>query len=220
MANEAAIVTAGNGGGEDDGSGLIFQWERRARSHWRLASMLAVSVLIHAMSFYALQVAYTPTGTQLPPPAHVVLVPLDQPENAPLARWLTMNDPALTMRPATPAAPQVLASLGFRYVPSYNAAQPPFKPLDPMENSVNTVPPKASLPGPVPVPPPTITMANRNRDIGRTTRVVLTGPIALPAGAAPPPVRFVASEGTNVLDPTVFMVGVRPESGEPFLFRQ
>lgn len=212
-----ANATTGDG---SDGDGLIFQWEQRARSRWWLVLMLAVSLLIHAVSFYALQVAYTPTGTQLPPPAQVVLVPLDQPENAPLARWLTMNDPALTMRPAAPAASQVLAALRFRYVPSYDAAQPPFKPLDPGENHADAAPLRASLPGPVPVPLPVVTVANRARDSGRTTRVVLTGPVELPAGAPMPPVRFVASEGTTVLDPTVFLVGVRAEGSEPFFFRQ
>ena len=49
---------------------------------------------------------------------------------------------------------------------------------------------------------------------------MLTGPVALPAGAALPPVRFVAGEDTKVLDPTAFLVGVRPEGGEPFFFRQ
>ena len=130
MANETA--------GEGEGGGLIFQWERRARSRWRLALMLAGSLGVHAASFYALQVAYTPTGTQSPPPAQVVLVPLDQPENAPLAHWLAMNDPALTVRPAIPAAAQTLASLGFHYVPSYDAAQPPFKPLNPAETARRT----------------------------------------------------------------------------------
>ena len=220
MANETASAAMGHGGGADDGDGLIFQWERRARSHWRLALMLAASVLVHAVSFYALQVAYTPTGTQLPPPAQVVLVPLDQPENAPLARWLTMNDPALTTRPAEPAASQVLGSLGFHYVPSYNAAQPPFKPLDPAENIVNAIPPRASLPGPVPVPPPIVAARPPTRDSGRTTRVVFDGPVEMPASVPLPPVQFVTGEGTNVLDPTVFLVGVRPEGGEPFFFRQ
>ena len=211
MANEA----------EDNGDGLIFQWERRARSRWRLILMMAASLLVHAASFYAFQAAYTPTGTQLPPPAQVVLVPLDQPENAPLARWLTMNDPALTTRPAAPSAAQVLASLGFHYVPSYNAAQPPFKPLDPTGSTVNTVPPRASLPGPVPMPmPPTMKSPPRAPDTGRTTRVVLTGLVAAPDGAPLPPVRFAAGEDTSVLDPTVFLVGVRSEGGEPFFFRQ
>ncbi len=105
----------------DDGAGLIFQWERRARSRWRLAGMLAASLLVHAGSFYVFQVAYTPTGTQLPALARVVLVPLDRPENAPLAHWLATNDPALTTRPAVvrcrAAALQALGSCRRRRQP-------------------------------------------------------------------------------------------------------
>ncbi len=211
MANEPAV---------DDG-GLIFQWERRARSRWWLVLMLAGSLGVHAASFYALQVAYTPTGTQGPPPTPVVLVPLDQPENAPFAHWLAMNDPALTTRLAAPTAAQTLAALPFHYVPSYNAALPPFKPLDLTDHSLNIAPPRVHSPGPAPLPPPVVPGAPRaSEDLGRTTRVVLSGPVGLPAETTLPPVRFTVAGGTNVLDPTVFLVGARPESGEPFLFRQ
>ena len=205
----------------DENGGLIFQWERRARSRWRLASMLAASLLAHAGSFYVFQVAYTPTGTQLPAPARVVLVPLDRPENAPLARWLATNDPALTTRPAAPPAAQTLGAVGFRYVPSYDAAQPPFKPLDRAENtSSNPTLPRVVLPGPVPVPPPAASLAARAHDVGQTTRLVLIGPVAVRGDATPPPVHFRVSEGANVLDPTTFLVGVRAEGGEPLIFRQ
>ena len=215
MAHATASTTAG-----DDQGGLIFQWERRARSRWRLALMLAASLLAHAGSFYIFQVAYTPTGTQLPPPAQVVLVPLDRPENAPLARWLATNDPALTTRPAAPPAAQTLAAVGFRYVPSYDAAQPPFKALDRAGAALDTVPPRGSLPGPVPVPPPALTPAAHPGGSAQATRLVLTGAIAPDTGAALPPVRFRVSEASNVLDPTIFLVGVRAGGGPPFVFRQ
>ena len=204
----------------DDGE-LIFQWEHRARSRWRLAAMLAASLLAHAGSFYVFQVAYTPTGTQLPPPARVVLVPLDRPENAPLARWLATNDPALTTRPAAPPAAQVLGAVRFRYVPSYDAAQPPFKGLDRAENALSTVPPRAILPGPVPVPPPVAAPATARPSAGgQSTRLVLTGAVSARADPPLPPVRFRVSEGANVLDPTVFLVGVPAEGGAPLVFRQ
>ena len=204
----------------DDGAGLIFQWERRARSRWRLTAMLAASLLAHAGSFYVFQVAYTPTGTQLPAPARVVLVPLDRPENAPLARWLATNDPALTTRPAAPPAAQTLGAVGFHYVPSYDAAQPPFKPLDRADTAANPAPPRLFAPGLVPVPPPAVAPSTRAREFGQTTRVVLTGPIGLRAGTTLPPVRFRVSGGTSVLDPTTFLVGVGAEEGAPLIFRQ
>ncbi len=213
MADEAATA-------DGDSDGLIFQWEGRARSRWRLALMMAASLLVHAASFYAFQAAYTPTGTQLPPPAQVVLVPLDRPENAPLAHWLAMNDPALTTRPAAPTAAQVLGALRFRYVPSYDAAQPPFKPLDSAERAVNTVPPRPGLAGPVPVPLPAMPAAPRVQGFGQATQVCFTGAVALPAGVAMPPVRFSVADSANVLDPTVFLVGLRADGGARLLFRQ
>ena len=203
-----------------NGGGLIFQWEQRTRPRWRLALMLAASLLVHAASFYAFQVAYTPTGTQLPLPAQVVLVPLDQPENAPLARWLAMNDPALTTRPVAPTAAQVLGAVRFRYVPSYDAAQPPFKPLESAERAVNTVPPRPSLAGPVPVPLPAVVPVPRVHGFGQATQVRLAGAVALPAGTAWPPVRFAVADSANGLDPTVFLIGQRADGGERLLFRQ
>ena len=215
MANRTTTAPAG-----EDVGGLIFQWERRARSRWRLALMLVASLLAHAGSFYVFQVAYTPTGTQSPPPARVVLVPLDRPENAPFARWLATNDPALTTGPALPPPAQTLGEVGFRYVPSYDAAQPPFKSLERAEPAPNAAPPRPNVPGPVPVPPPAVAPVARAREFGQTTRLVLSGGVGMHAGAALPPVRFHVSEAANVLDPTVFLVGVRAESGEPLVFRQ
>ena len=182
--------------------------------------MLAASLLVHAASFYAFQAAYTPTGTQLPPPAQVVLVPLDRPENAPLARWLAMNDPALTNRPAAPAAAQVLGALRFRYVPSYDAAQPPFKPLDPAGRALDIAPPRPGVAGPVPVPLPAVPARPHARGFGEATQVRFTGALALPDGVATPPVRFVVADSANVLEPTVFLVGSRPDGGARLLFRQ
>ena len=69
----------------------------------RLVPMIFFSLLAHAASFYVLQVAYTPTGSLLPPPARVVLVPLDRPENAPLARWLRHDRPRADVTPGDAA---------------------------------------------------------------------------------------------------------------------
>ena len=131
---------------------LIFQWERRSWSRWRLVPLLFLSLLAHAATFYIFQVAYTPTGSQLPPPAQVVLLALDRPENAPLARWLAMTDPALVSRPATPTTSQTLAALNFRYTPSYDTALPDIKPLTPAGANRTAIskPPEPHPAGPVP----------------------------------------------------------------------
>ena len=212
----------------DEADPLIFRWERRSWSRLRLMPMLFLSLLAHAASFYLLQVAYTPTGSQLPPPAQVVLLALDEPENAPLARWLAMTDPALMSRPATPTASQTLAALNFRYTPSYDTAPPDFKPLEPTAANRTTIstPPRPHPAGPVPaalLPPlPTPAASGQEATAGssQATRVVFSGEIAAFAPASLLPAHFAAAKDALPLDPTVFLVGVRSSGGEPLLFRQ
>lgn len=201
---------------------LIFQWERRSRVRWRLGGIVALSLLAHAVSFYVLQVAYTPTGSQLPPPAQVVMVTPDQPGSEALAHWLAMADPARIVQPAAPSREETLASLGFRYVPSWEAAPSGFKSLDPLpgENPVAS-PPRPRPDGPVPVgreklvPPPKKVAPGR-----QPTRVLLKGGIEARLSDVLPPVEFSTSKISEPLEPTVFLVGVRSEGGPPFLFQK
>ena len=208
---------------------LIFQWERRTWSRLRLVPLLFLSLLAHAATFYIFQVAYTPTASQLPPPAQVVLLALDQPENAPLARWLAMTDPALMSRPATPTASQTLAALNFRYIPSYDTALPDFKGLEPAgaNRAAISRPPDPHPAGPVPpdlLPSLPLPAASGQEEKalppGQTTRVVFSGEVAPFAPASLPPVHFAAAPDAPLLDPTVFLVGARSSGGEPLLFRQ
>ena len=211
-----------------DPDGLIFQWERRSWSRLRLVPTLFFSLLVHAASFYILQVAYTPTGSQLPPPAQVVLVPLDKAENAPLARWLAMTDPALMSRPATPSARQTMTALNFRYTPSYDTALPDFKSLEPAggNNVAVSTPPRPHPAGPVPANllPPLATPAATTKTAaplpGQTTRVVFTGDVTAFAPEQMPTVHFTAAKGAKLLDPVVFLIGVSSSGEAPFVFRQ
>lgn len=217
------IVPAGAAASEDPPE-LIFQWEHRSRVHWRLAAIIAWSLLAHAASFYVLQVAYTPTGAQLPPPAQVVMIPLDQPGNEAFARWLAMADPSLTVQPSGPSTGDTLAALNFSYQPSYKAARSGFKSLEPGPGeAIVTAPPRPRVPGPVPLnlvsparkalPPP---VANG----GQATRVTLTGGIETRLPSPLPAVEFKTAKGSEPLEPTTFLVGVRPEGGMPFLFQK
>lgn len=201
---------------------LVFQWERRARAHWRLAGLVALSLLVHAIGFYVLQVAYIPTGSQLPPPVQVLMARPEQPDDPPeiraqsraLAHWLAVTDPSLATEPTSPEADRDPGSFA-RYVPSYKAAPPPFKPLDPP--SVGTAaPPRPRPPGPVPVPPASV--AARPGTKSPATRVLLSGDIASLAPTPLPAVAYAPPAGTKTLARTVFLVGVRPDGGEPFLF--
>lgn len=206
---------------------LVFQWERRTRAHWRLAGIVGLSLLAHAVSFYVLQVSYTPTGSQLPPPAQVVMISPDGPGGGSFSRWLAMADPALVVQPTLPPPGDTLAALNFRYVPSYQAARPGYKSLDPQpDESAVAAPPRPRPPGPAPLNPPAAASNPAPLPKNQTTHVLLTGgleallaeplpPIALagsPTGKGPPEV------GRRALEPTSFLVGVRPEGGPPFLF--
>ena len=203
-------------------SDLIFQWERRSHVHWRLAGIIALSLLAHAVSFYVLQVSYTPTGSRLPPPAQVVMVPLDQPGNDAFARWLAMADPSLAVQPVAPPPGDTLAALNFHYVPSYQVARPGFKSLDPVSvDGANTAPPLPRLPGPVPLNLFTSDALPRTpvpSAAGQRTRVVLTGGIERFVAAPLLPVHLTTVVGSEPLEPTILLVGARPEGGPPFVF--
>ena len=204
---------------------LVFQWERRTHAHWRLVGIVALALLAHAIVFYVLQVSYTPTGSQLPPPAQVVMIPLHDPDHEALARWLAMADPSLIVQPAPPSPADTIAALNFRYVPSYEATRPGFKSLDPSAiDPPVTNPPRPHPPGPVPtrldsrlVPAPSAPPAEKTPG----TRVILSGDIQARLAGPLPPVVFTASAaGKRLLEPTAFLVGVRPGGGPPFLFQK
>ena len=204
----------------EDAAALVFGGERRVRSRWRLAFLILLSLLAHAASFYVLQVAYTPTGSLLPPPARVVLVPLERPENAALAQWLALADPTVTIQVPPPAAGTVLDALGFRYVPSYDVMPPAYKPLDAVATAgVVAAPPRPMPPGPVVIS----NAADAAPEPYRVTaaepgRVVFSSGIKELAPVPLPPMGLTEWVGNKPLEPTVFLIGVRTGGGVPFLF--
>ena len=203
----------------DDAPPLVFEWEGRPRARLRLGALVAFSLLVHAVGFYVLQVAYTPTGSQLPPPVQVTMARPERPDDPPevraqaraLAHWLTVNDPSLATQPVTleldPAAEGYV-----HYVPSYKDAPPPFKPLDP-PSAGTAAPPRPRPPGPVPVMSPG--GGSRTAVPSPPTRVVFTGNIALPLAPGPlPGIGFtLPAASAKALAATVFLVGVRPGGG-------
>ncbi len=219
------MKTARAPAGTDDAPPLVFEWEGRPRARLRLVALVAFSLLIHAASFYVLQVAYTPTGSQLPPPVQVTMLRSERPDDPPeiraqarsLARWLTINDPSLTTQPAVSEADRPPGGY-VHYVPSYKGASPPFKPLDP-PSAGTAAPPRPRPPGPVPVP--SRVENAKTLTPSPPTRVVFTGGIAPLAPAPLPGIAYAlpASSG-KTLGATVFLVGVRSGGGEPFLFRE
>ncbi len=210
-------------GGDEEAAGLIFQWKAGQSSHWRLAGMIFLALLAHAAAFYALQVAYTPTGSSPPAPAQVVLLAPDNPEQqAALAHWLDVADPAAMTQPSPEPAESVLGSLGFHYVPSYASVLQSFKPL--AAGKPAPPPPRTRKPGPVPaglLPPLSVDAGPGARPAGEArTQLTFSGAIqALAPENAPgfhPAARFAAKP----LDETVFLIGVPPNGGQAWIFRQ
>ncbi len=217
-------TTAASHSPPDDPAALLFGAERTTRSKWRLGLLIFGSLLAHAATFYILQVAYTPTGSLLPPPARVVLVPLNQPENASLARWLALADPTLATQSPLPDAASVVDALGFHYVPSYEAMPPAFKPLDMVGPTGGVAaPPRPLPPGPVamnasPATRPGAPAEDKRGSFSAPTRVLFSGGIEGYAPETLPPIRFFGSAGSKPLEPTTYLVGLRPEGGTPYLF--
>jgi hypothetical protein len=205
---------------------LIFAWQRRAYSRWRLALMLLLSLLAHAASFYVLQVAYIPTGSLLPPPAQVMIVPPGSAENAALEDWIDLADPSLMTQPRALSAGQVLGTIGFHYVPSYATVLQVFKPLP--AQAPAQAPPQTRKPGPVPaglLPPLAAAAGSPAPATGNTgaasrSQVVLSGGIEALLPHELPPVPPPASRGAKPLERTVFLVGVPPEGGPAWVFEQ
>ena len=203
---------------------FVFQWERRSRAHWRLGGLIAFSLLVHAVGFYVLQVAYVPTGSQLPPPVQVMMARPERPDDPPevraqsraLARWLAVTDPSLATQPTAPETERNPEKF-VRYVPSYKAAPAPFKPLDP-PSAGTEAPPRPRPLGPVPIVPAGVTV--RSMGPSPATRVILSDNLAPLTPTPLPAVAFALPSGVKTLGRTVFLIGVRPGGGEAFLFRE
>lgn len=195
---------------------LIFAARRPPRRLLILVSLLLLSALAHAISFYILQVAYTPTATLLPPPAEVTLLAPASPENLALNRWLAIADPALVTSPS--GGGRDLSLLTFRYVPSYASAPPAYRPLD-LTPPV-AVPPPANIFGLAPLP--AMNVPPRPAPPSPPSGVSLEGSLAALAPRPLPPVKvsLAAAAGAQPLEPTVFLVGARPDGGAPLVFRE
>lgn len=196
---------------------LIFPEERAPRRLLILSLLLVLSAVAHAVSFYILQVAYTPTVTLAPPPAEVTLLAPNSPENRALNRWLSITDPSLMTNPA--GAGRDLNALTFHYVPSYASAPPAYRPLD-LTPAV-TPPAAGNIFSLVPLPP--LKVPAQAPPASPPSSLLLEASLMALAPQPLPPVKSPAAGGSaplKPLEPTVFLVGARPDGGAPFIFRE
>ncbi len=120
--------------------GLTFIWHHPYRMPWMLTVFMGLSVLLHAISFYAFQVVY-PTATTLRiPAAQLTIVDLADPAYFHLRNWVSAENPSHIM--STLQTPQAEArSLGqVEHRPSFAATSP------------QLITPSFSAPGELPVP--------------------------------------------------------------------
>lgn len=106
----------------------IFPLSRKRRIPYILFGFLLLSLFIHLITFYLFRVEYPPTITITPPPARVVMLQPDRPENQAFLRWIEASDPAILAQ--QPMADPPLENV-FAFEPSYatRRAEPVFSGL-------------------------------------------------------------------------------------------
>jgi hypothetical protein len=193
--------------------GLKFHWPRRPRISRALIGFLFLSLVLHALAAYILQVVDPPVGVISPPSAQVVRLTGSTPENLALLRWIDAQDPAAFAQPH-----EIVP--GNLYDPSYqrSLAGLQVKPKSPPEK-----------PAGVPFPPAEATLP--------AAAPGEYGPVALPASLATPlatelrfstgladrkivrrpPLKFDAP-GAAGREPTSFMVGVSSDGNVLYTF--
>ncbi len=195
-----------------------------------LGFLAGISLLGHALGFYVLQAFYTPAGAlpPTPPPARWTLLPANAPEAAALDRWLAAADPALGAGAALPRPEKVLAALPpVPYVPSFQARSP-LAGLGDLGGATGTAPPPlGSVLPPRPVLPPREgpSAAPAPEPVPPRTHVVLPEVLRRrlpPPGGAPPFPALSLTRATlaELPRPATFLVGARPEGGQPLVFRE
>jgi hypothetical protein len=193
--------------------GLAFTWHDAHVFSLVLPGFVIVSLALHAVGFYILQVKYPPAVSVVPPPASIHLL-APSPENERLLRWIAAEDPSIGLAPE----PMPLGSL-----------------LDaPYRSAWETRTPEPLLPDSAPATgpyPPGLTLQERiawalpskpsAREVGSTapTSVLrFAGPIASRAANVRlpvPPTRISSAAGASR-----YFVGVADDGEVRFAFLQ
>lgn len=77
---------------------LSFPWIGYSGASFTLLGFILVSLALHALAFYAFQIAYPSGATVAPPPAQVTLLSPSGEENRLLLNWIEAENPALIAR--------------------------------------------------------------------------------------------------------------------------
>jgi hypothetical protein len=200
--------------GLPDSPRLLFAWERAHRFRWALFGFVALSIDVHAATFFLFQITYPQRATIPPPAPEVSLLLPTTPENRSLLRRIEAEDPALVAA-ATSITPPGLTDVKYRA--SYETVRTQPRIIDEEPVTVQFPPPKDPL-----------------------AIIRSSSPGGQPAGAAPPPqptrVRFSAAlagraphdatgwtfpaRATELLEEAIFLIGVSDRGEVRYVFLQ
>src|SRR5262249_16630283 len=106
---------------------LLFNWDSPRQQKTVLAIFLGLSLVAHALCFYAFQIVYPTPVALLPPPGHVIFIAPESEEGRALLRWIDAEDPALAFTTHSPPGAKLGALPNAEHVPSYSALNPILK---------------------------------------------------------------------------------------------
>jgi hypothetical protein len=112
---------------------LLFSWDSPQGQKAVLASFLVLSLVAHALCFYAFQIVYPTPIAVLPPPARVTFIAPDSDEDRTLLQWIDAEDPALAFTTHLPPGASLRALPTAEHVASYSASKPTLKDLPPLK---------------------------------------------------------------------------------------
>ena len=178
-----------------------------------LVGFLFLSVAIHGLAFYILQVVDPPVGVIPPPPAEVSLLTGATPENQALLRWIDAEDPAAFANPHE-IVPGNLYDLQYER----SSAEAPATPKSPEEQEAGV-----SFPPAVETMPAADSGQNAPTPVASTeagslpTELRFSGELAGRKIVKRPPLQFSMPGAAN-REPTCFMVGVGPDGKVLYTF--
>jgi hypothetical protein len=165
-----------------------------------MTGFLLLSLLLHALCFYAFQIIYPPAIALLAPPGRVTVIAPNTTEERVLLRWLEAEDPAL----ASTTQPPNQTSLSvptIQHAPFYMNHRPALKEVPPF--TPNPGIPSAHPPAPVgPLPMPIQTATRLS-----PTTLRFSEELETVNAAQIPEMKFTAS-GHEIPQPVQFRVAV------------
>jgi len=187
---------------------FTFDW-RKSRWDYRLAILIALSLLGHIFCFYLFRVVYPATTALLPPAAQVTVLDVNRAQDKEILDWVTMNDPARVSAPKFDS--DVITRVTPRYRPIYSTLTVPLRSSDVVKPKQEGIPSIFSTDTLLPIRPP---LPAGGPPKNFLTSVELSSTLAAQAPADLP--ELPASPA--VAEPTSIFAAINPEGAVDYLF--